>query len=439
MGWIEESVGRTMASQVMMATKNRKTEGSIRYAGWRVCLAAFVGVMVSFAAIMPYTFSLFLEPLSKAFGWHREAISSAFGIAAITVAVFSPGIGALLDRFPPRRIILPSVIVFGLAYISLSWLTPNIARFYLTYFVLGVVGNGTAQLAYTRAVLTWFQKHRGLALALVLTGSGTGSIVIPLITQAVIHNYGWRSAYVTLGCIALLGFPLTALLVRNRPVNAVQSDRAFSTGISVGSALRSAIFWILAAIIMLEAFGSNGLLSHLAALLTERGVSGESAALALSVMGATGILGRLTTGLLLDRYFAPYISMLMLGVASTGIFTLTTAATATTALLGAALIGYGLGSEADVVPYLIARYFGRKHFAALYGLTWTAYAVGGATGPVVVGRFYDRYGMYQPRLIFALALTCVAGAVLSLLLPRYPAESDRPVEQLAASSRIVEG
>jgi MFS family permease len=425
-----------MASQVMIEPQKLSTEGSIRYPGWGVGLAAFVGVMVSFAAIMPYTFSLFLEPLSKAFGWHREAISSAFGIAAITVAVFSPGIGVLLDRFPPRRIILPSVIVFGLAYMSMSLLTPNITRFYLTYFVLGVVGNGTAQLAYTRAVLTWFQKHRGLALALVLTGSGTGSIVIPLVTQAVIHNYGWRTAYVTLGCIALLGLPLTALLVRNRPVTATQSDQTLTTGSSVGAALRSSIFWILAVTIMLEAFGSNGLLSHLAALLTERGVSAESAALSLSVMGATGIVGRLTTGFLLDRYFAPYVAVLMLGVASIGIFTLTTAATATTALMGTALIGYGLGSEADVIPYLIARYFGRKHFAALYGLTWTAYAVGGATGPVVVGHFYDRYGMYQPRLIAALALTCVAGAALSLLLPRYPEESTSIGENLASSARI---
>src|SRR5450631_1033347 len=132
-----------MVSQVTMEAKKPATEGSIRYPGWGVCLAAFVGVMVSFAAIMPYTFSLFLEPLSRAFGWHREAISSAFGIAAMTVAVFSPGIGSLLDRFSPRRIILPSVIVFAFAYMSLSLLTPHIAQFYLTYFVLGVVGNGT--------------------------------------------------------------------------------------------------------------------------------------------------------------------------------------------------------------------------------------------------------------------------------------------------------
>jgi MFS family permease len=408
-------------------------ESSIHYPGWRVCLAAFVGVMVSFAAIMPYTFSLFLEPLSKAFGWHREAISSAFGIAAMTVAVFSPGIGLLLDRFPPRRIILPSIVVFALAYMSLSRLTSNIAQFYLTYFVLGIVGNGTAQLAYTRAVLTWFQKRRGIALALTLTGSGTGSIVIPLVAQHVIQQYGWRSAYVALGCIALLGFPLTALLVRNRPVTASRLDESFATGTSMGKALRGGIFWILAVITMLEAFGSNGLLSHLAAMLTERGVSGESAALALSVMGATGILGRLTTGLLLDRFFAPYVSMVMMAVASVGIFTLSSASTATTALIGTAVLGYGLGSEADVLPYLISRYFGRKHFAALYGMTWTAYAVGGATGPVIVGRFYDRYGSYQPRFIFALAFTCVAGAALSLLLPRYPAEPGSAIDGLAAT------
>lgn len=412
-------------------------EDSVRYPGWRVCAAAFVGVMVSFAAIMPYTFSLFIEPLAKSFGWHREAISSAFGIAAITVAVFSPGIGTLLDRFPPRRIILPSILVFAAAYASLSLLTPNISRFYLTYFVLGVVGNGTAQLAYTRAVLTWFQKHRGLALALVLTGSGIGSIVIPLVTQVVIQHRGWRTGYLALGGIALLGIPLTALLVRNRPIPDGQHDHQFSVGLPVGKVLSGTAFWILAFMVMLEAFGSNGLLSHLAALLTERGVSSQSAALALSVMGATSILGRLTTGVLLDRFFAPYVAMVMLTAASVGILALTTSASAPMALAATALLGYGLGSEADVVPYMIARYFGRKHFAAIYGLSWTAYAVGGATGPIVVGHLYDRAGMYQPRMVVELAITCILGAALSLMLPRYPAELDSTPGDATVPGKLV--
>src|ERR1700677_5214637 len=111
-----------------------------------------------------------------------------FGLAAISVAVVSPGIGVLLDRFPPRRIILPSIVIFALALASLSRLGPSIQRFYLTYFVLGLVANGTAQFAYTRTILTWFKSRRGLAVAMILTGSGVGSIVIPPLTQWVIDQ-----------------------------------------------------------------------------------------------------------------------------------------------------------------------------------------------------------------------------------------------------------
>jgi MFS family permease len=130
----------------------------------------------------------------------------------------------------------------------------------------------------------------------------------------------------------------------------------------------------------------------------------------------------------------------MLAIAGLGILALTTAASTPVALTGTALMGYGLGSEADVVPYLIARYFGRKHFAALYGLTWTAYAVGGATGPIVVGHFYDRAGMYQPRMIVGLALTCGAAAALSFLLPPYPVGIDKSAaDGLLVSELATEG
>jgi len=128
----------------------RTEEGSIHYAGWGVLAAAFTGVMVSFAPIIPYTFSLFLDPLHAEFGWKREAMGGTFALAAITVALVSPGIGFLLDRFPPRRIILPAILGFALALASLSRLTPHIGQFYFTFFVLGLVANGTAQFAYTR-------------------------------------------------------------------------------------------------------------------------------------------------------------------------------------------------------------------------------------------------------------------------------------------------
>ncbi|WP_263384150.1 MFS transporter [Granulicella arctica] len=394
-------------------------ESSLRYTGWRITFAAFVGVMVSFAAIVPFTFSLFLTPLQLSFGWKREAISRGFAITALTVAACSPMIGSLLDRLPPRRIILPSIVVFASSLASLSLLRGHIGQFYATYVVIGIVGNGTAQLAYSRAVLTWFDQRRGLALALVLTGSGTGSILLPLLTQHMITTQGWRSAYLVLGAIALLGIPLTTLMVRNSPVTKVEPITV-SENLKIGQVLRTSIFWLIAIPVMLSALSINGAIAHLAALLTGRSITSSSAALALSMLGLSGIVGRLITGHLLDRIFAPFVSLAVLLIAGTGIITIAYAATATMGILGAFLLGFGAGSEADVVPYLIAKYFGRARFSTLYGLSWTAYAVGGAMGPVLMGHAFDQAGTYLTSKVLLLAAPLFLAAFVQLLLPRYP-------------------
>jgi predicted MFS family arabinose efflux permease len=398
------------------ADRRLANESSIHYPGWGVAAAAFVGVMTSFAPIVPYTFSLFLNPLHASLGWRRESLDGAFGLAAITVAFVSPLIGILLDRFSPRRIILPSTLIFACALASLSRLGPSIGRFYLTFFVLGLVANGGAQFAYTRTMLTWFQKHRGFALALILTGSGVGSILIPPLTQWTIGNYGWRNAYLLLGGIALVGFPLTALFVRNRPAPVIRGEAATPSGATVGSALSSAAFWVLAGITILSAFSENGLVTNLAAILTQHGIPAGSAALALSFRGGAGIVGRLLVGLLIDRFSPQRIQTCVLMLAATGSLVLALAGSSGVAFTGAALLGIGLGSEADVGPYLLARYFGRRHFSVLYGLMWTAYALGGGTGPVVVGHFFDRAGSYRLQVLVALAVIAFAAAAVSLLL-----------------------
>ncbi len=404
-------------------------ENSLRYPGWGVLAAAFTGVMVSFAPIVPYTFSLFLDPLHAAFGWKREAMGGAFALAAITVALVSPLIGILLDRYPPQRIILPGILVFAVGLAALSRLTPHIVQFYATFFVIGLVANATAQFAYTRTVLTWFTTHRGVALALLLTGSGIGSILIPPLTQWMIQNHGWRSGFLLLGGIALLGLPLTALLVRNRPEAAiVRSEHRANTGMTVAAALRTAAFWILAFITILSAFSENGLVPNLAPILTQHGVLVATAALALSVRGGAGIIGRLGIGFAIDRVSQERIQSFVLALAAAGTLIIAFAGAGWSALLGAAVLGVGLGSEADVGPYLLARYFGRRHFSVLYGLTWTAYAIGGATGPLWIGHMYDRAGAYLPRFIVCLATVAFAAVILSFFLRSDGANASREQE-----------
>ena len=390
-----------------------------RHTRWLVVLAAFCGVTVSFGSLLVFTFSVFLKPLSAEFNWSRQSISAAFGIAAMSVAVCSPLLGRLLDRFGPRPVILPCMVIFGLAFGSLAFLTPSLMHFYAVFLILGLVGNGTTQMGYSRAVSSWFTDRRGMALALVVAGVGVGSMILPALAQLLIDRFGWRIAYAVLGLLILvMGVPLTALFVREQQAPTHRNASVLS-GVTVRTGLRSRAFWLLVAILFLSSIAINGAISHLSAILTDGGLSPSDAALALSVLGAMSLLGRLATGALLDRFSGPLISFALLTGVAGGIALLSANSGAALYLLGAALIGLGLGGEADITPYLLTRYFGLRAFSTLYGFTWTAYAMAGAVGPVVMGRVFDLNGSYSSLLAVLAGQTLVA-AILSLPLPRYP-------------------
>ena len=397
----------------------RAAEEDLGYPGWRVVAASAAGVYVSFASLFVYTFGILLKPLAETFGWSREGISAGFGVAALMIAICSPLLGQLFDRYGPRRVILPCLTVFGLAFASLALLTPHLWHLYATLAVLGMVGNGTAQMAYSRAVSTWFDRHRGLALALMMCGGAVGAMTLPPLAQWLVSSVGWQSTVVVLGLGALaVGLPTVALFVRERPV-AEQGHRRHSEGATVREGLASRGFWILAAVLFFASIAQNGAIAHLSALLTDRGVAAGSAAAAVSVMGGASLLGRLVTGWVIDRFFAGWVSFGLLAMAAAGTYVLAGAQTFLAGAAGAALIGFGMGGEADVIPFMLSRYFGLRSFTTLYGLTWTAYAIAGAIGPVVMGVAYDSTGSYE-RLLTGLSAVMLAVAALMLVAPRYP-------------------
>jgi len=282
-----------------------------------------------------------------------------------------------------------------------------------------VVGNGSTQMGYSRAVSTWFARHRGVAMSIVMAGSATGAIVFPPLAQAIIDSYGWRSAYLCLGAITLLvGLPLTVAFVRENP-HAECPAESTAVGFTVPQALRAPAFWIIVSSLFLGSVSVNGAITHLSPLLTDRGVPASQAALVASSLGFAGFAGRLLTGFLLDRFFGPRIGLGMLAACAVGVLLLSTVTAAGWALVAAALIGIGLGAEADLTPYLLTRYFGLRSFSTLYGFTWTAYALAGALGPVLMGKAFDATGSYQALLLLLAGATFVCAA-LYLLLPSYP-------------------
>ena len=407
-------------------------ESSLSYPGWRVALASGACVFVGFGSLLVFTFSVFLKPLTEQFGWSRESASLAFGIAAMTVAVCSPPLGALRDRYPARRSLLACLTVFGCAFASLALLTGGLAQLYATFLVLGAVGNGTTQLACSRAVSTWFETRRGAAFAVLMTGSALGAMVWPPVAQALIVSLGWRSATAILGAAVLLvGWPLCPM-VKERPGFAASHAQA-AAGASVGSGLRSRVFWIVAVVLFCGSISTNGAITHLAALLTDRGVPGGGAALAASAVGGAALLGRWITGWLLDRFFAPRVATALLLASALGALLLAVAHSTAVGFLAASLIGFGMGGEADVTPWLLAKYFGLRSFSTLYGLTWTVYACAGAIGPVIMGKAYDATGSYE-SLLMELAGVTAAASGLMFLMPRYSTARSDAAETAAAAS-----
>jgi MFS family permease len=140
-------------------------------------------------------------------------------------------------------------------------------------------------------------------------------------------------------------------------------------------------------------------------------------------MGAASLAGRVVTGWLLDRFFAPRVAFCLLSVAALGTLLLSGAQSLTIGTTAAVLIGFGMGAEADVTPYMLTRYFGLRSFATLYGFTWTAYAIAGAIGPVLMGRAFDATGSYEALLV-QLAIGTFLIAALMLLMPAYARASE---------------
>ena len=134
-------------------------EGSWGHPGWKVAIASSFACMAGFGSILIYSFGAFIKPLSAEFGWSRQTIAIAFACASLTLGLCSPGLGLLLDRLGPRRVLLPCIVIFALAFGSLSTLHKSLPQLFGTFVLIGAIGNATAQLGYTRAVSTWFRDR----------------------------------------------------------------------------------------------------------------------------------------------------------------------------------------------------------------------------------------------------------------------------------------
>jgi MFS family permease len=342
------------------------------------------------------------------------------------VAFASPFLGKTADRHGARRVILVCAPAFGLLIASLAFLTPALWHFYAVFIGIGIVANGATQLTYARIVSNWFDRRRGLALSLVMSGVGAGAIIMPVVVEELIQYGGWRTAYLTIGLLAVgITTPLAALVLRESPgPRAADPGPAHAPAATPSRGLRTRVAVTLLGAFFLLSLGANGCVAHLAPLLTDGGLDTQTAALATSLLGAATLGGRLLTGVLLDRFSGPRVGFVFILGSAAGMLLLASNSLGA-ALAAAVLLGLAIGAEADLMPYLIGRYFALEKFGEVYGYAFSAYAVAGAAGPLLMGCLFDVAGSYRSAVL-AFAVTTAASALLVGQLPPYPGHGRQP-------------
>jgi MFS family permease len=398
--------------------------------GWWIVAVSAIGLGLGYAPIIVYSFGVFIKPLTQELHSNRASISLAFTLANLLQSVSSPLAGRLADRFGARRVILLSSVIFASLLVSSHLISPKLWDFYVFYGLLGFVGSGPAPIPYVKVISRWFDRRRGLALGLTMFGIGSGAILMPALAQRLIAMLGWRSTYMVIGLLVLLvSVPVVALFLKESPeemgllpdgaIAARQAAEKQNTreGMAWSDVRRSKAFWLMVGAIFLVGASVHGCVVHLVPLLSDQGVSSNRVALATSFLGSALLIGRVGSGYLLDRYFAPRVAMCLFGAAACGIALLRMGALSGLVLLAVFLIGLGMGSEVDIIAYLVSRYFGLRAFGEVYGYAFAFYVLAGALGPWLMGLGFDRSSSYGSVLVGFLLATLLAVVLMTRLGP----------------------
>ena len=392
--------------------------------GWLVVLTSAFALFLGPVPIMVFSFGVFLTPFSQEFHTGRAAVSFAFTLHNLIFAAGLPVAGKLVDRFGARRVILPATVLTGLTMMSASLCSGKIWQLYLFYMAMGVFECGSAALPYCNVVSRWFDRHRGLALGLMMCGFGSGGLVMPPLAQSLIARYGWRLTFGLIGAaILLFTVPVVGIFLKERAKPGVPADGDPShavtsaggtraDGLTWHDAWRTPAFWLLLCAFVLVSASVHACFTHMAPILGDRGSSAQAAAFASSLFGAGLLVGRTGSGYLLDRFFAPRVAALIFGGAAAGIALLEVSRSPQLAFAGAVLTGIGLGAEGDVVAYLTSRYFGLRSFGQIYGFIYAGFVAAGGLGAWLMGAAFDATGSYT----IPLASFCVVALMGTALM-----------------------
>lgn len=387
---------------------------------WRPGIASMLGSAVGYS-VWTAASSLFVQPLQTAFGWSRGDISFAHN-AGLVSAFSAPIVGRLVDQIGVRPVLISGLALTMLCYGLFATMNGSLAYYYAIYLGFTIVGMCTTGITYTRVISGAFHDSRGSALAIARSGLALSGALLPVLLFFTMGRWGLAGGYLTLATLILLiALPLAIAWIPSR-AQEVRHPKATHQGASDGwlTLLRKPKILLLCAASALNYAPVVALMSQMMPLATSKGMTPEFAIGAVSTVGLAAVAGALLSGLLVDRFWAPMVAFILNIAPAIGCLLLLPATISPWLLYTAlVMIGLGQGAEIDIVAYMIARYFGLRSYATIYGLSTLTIGLSVAVGASLIGAAYDRFGSYDIPLMIASASFALA-AFCYLMMGRYP-------------------
>lgn len=391
-----------------------RTRWSEFHEHWPTLVGATLAASIGTIGLQAYTGGSFMPALIADTGYTREQVAFATLLLSATVALAGPFVGQLIDRVGAQRVIAFAVVGEAAGFAVLSVTPASFPAFAAAMVLLGLLGVGSTPPSFSRLVSARFDRSRGLALGIMISGLGVTAITAPLWATAFIALGGWRLGYRLLsGLVLVLG--VSGLLVMRRE-RSEPPPAAAGGGAGGWMALRRPLFWMVLLCFAGPALFGGGYLLHLISILREKGFSPGDAAKVQGMIGAAIIGGRLLSGAAMDRFFAPHVAAVAFALAASGCVMLLSNDNAVL-YVAALAVGLPIGAELDILAYTMSRYFGLASFGRCYSLAYSFMIVSGGVSPVLIA-YLAPNGDYAPALIVS-AVGLLACAVAAALLPRF--------------------
>jgi MFS family permease len=382
---------------------------------YRFVIIAAGALMTGVSLGAMFSLAIFLDPMSSATGWSRAGISSAMTLNFLMMGLGNFGWGAASDRFGTRIVVLSGAVLLGLA-LALASRATSLLAFQLTYGLLVGIAASAFFTPMIAAATAWFTQNRSLAVSLVSAGMGVAPLTISPFARWLISSYDWRTAMLTIGILAFALLVPAALLIRNPPASAAASGPARSEGLSVGAALRSPQFIVLALTFAACCAAHSGPIFHMVSYALTCGIAPMAAVSIYSVEGLAGLAGRLLFGIAGDRFGVKPVLIVGLTMQALAIVSYAFISQLGAFYALALVFGTAYGGVMPLYAVLARDYFGQRIMGTVFGAATMVSALGMAFGPLIGGYIYDTFNAYA-WLYIGSAAVGLGAALLAFAFP----------------------